>query len=375
MKRFVKHGIGMLAVLLLGAVPTVWSARPADDAGCAEDIRRLTIVQWNVENLFDHEDDPHNKGDDPFTPRGWQHWSERRYRIKLMHLAEVLAKLDGDIVCVEEIENKRVLDDLAEVLRSQHKLDYPFIVHREGPDHRGIDVALLSRARPVKTRWITPVEKQRDVLIADFVAGGKSFVIFVNHWKSRWGSQERSTRLRTAQAAAVRKEIDRLLEADPGSAVILAGDFNDNFDDPVVKDVVRSSSDRKRVLLESDAGWMYNLHAELKEELRGTFYYRREKTWNSFDTISVSRGMLCGSGDDSGWKVDPPSYEVFRARPVVDPKGRPLPFRYLTNEETGKREYLTGYSDHLPVRVAISLGHAAASREGAAASDRDGREQ
>ena len=49
------------------------------------------------------------------------------------------------------------------------------------------------------------------------------------------------------------------------------------------------------------------------------------------------------------------SYEVVRRPFAVDVHGRPLPFRLLTNEETGKREFVEGYSDHLPVRVTIGL--------------------
>jgi len=315
----------------------------------------LTVVQWNVENLFDAEDDADNEGDDEFTAGGWQCWTEGRYALKLAHLAEVLDRLGGDIVCLEEIENRRVLEDLAAALRERHGRDYPCIVHREGTDQRGIDVAVLSRLRPRATRWLTPVPGQRDVLVAEFAAHGRPFTLIVNHWKSGWGPKAEAARIRAAEARAVRAEIDRVLAADPSAAVLLAGDFNVDFDDALVADVVRSVGDRKRVLAEPETGWLYNLHAGLDEKARGTIYYRRDGAWNSFDTISVSRGMLpeAAAVAAAAWALREGSYEVFRPESIVDGAGRPLPFRMLADAQTKRRTYCTGYSDHLPVRVVI----------------------
>ena len=54
-----------------------------------------------------------------------------------------LSGCDADIVCLQEVENRRVLDDLATLLRQDDGPGYAHIVHREGPDHRGVDVAML----------------------------------------------------------------------------------------------------------------------------------------------------------------------------------------------------------------------------------------
>ncbi|NLG00080.1 MAG: endonuclease/exonuclease/phosphatase family protein, partial [Lentisphaerae bacterium] len=63
----------MRAVYLLFAV---WMAFVAQGAAPT-----LVVASWNVENLFDTEDDPDNEGDDGFTPRGWMRWTPSRYRL------------------------------------------------------------------------------------------------------------------------------------------------------------------------------------------------------------------------------------------------------------------------------------------------------
>ena len=205
---------------------------------------QLTVVQWNVENLFDNDDDPKNEADDEFLPNTWHRWRAEHYALKLDHLAEVLASMHADIICLQEVENRRVLDDLVDVLHEKHQCDYPYIIHREGPDHRGIDVAALSRFKPSATKWITPVAGQRDVLITRLAPYGAELVLFVNHWKSRWGGRKKTEIVRCQQALDVRSEVDRLLEENPFAAIMVVGDFNDNYsDDCIVNRLVTTQVD------------------------------------------------------------------------------------------------------------------------------------
>lgn len=44
---------------------------------------------YNVENLWDTEDDPNNKGDDEFTPNGPYAWTQTKYEQKLQNVAKV----------------------------------------------------------------------------------------------------------------------------------------------------------------------------------------------------------------------------------------------------------------------------------------------
>ena len=77
-----------------------------------------TIAFYNLENLFDYEDDPLTFDDDR-TPSGKDHWTEEIYHSKLKNLAKVISEIGNEltgtsptIIGVCEIENRKVLEDL-----------------------------------------------------------------------------------------------------------------------------------------------------------------------------------------------------------------------------------------------------------------------
>ncbi len=341
--------------LIRGLWLALWVlAARAPAAGEAAWPGALRVVTWNVENLFDTEDDPDNPGDDAWTPNGWERWTERLYRLKLDRLAEVLGPLDADLLAFSEIENRRVLDDLRAVLSHRYGRDYPYVIHREGPDHRGIDIALLSRHEPVRARWITPVEAQRDILIVDFDARGQPLTVLVNHWKSQLGRREESDAIRTEQARAARFEVDRALKDAPGAAVMVIGDFNDEFDSPIMVDGLGSAIDRAAALADPSGRRLYNLHAGLAPEERGTLYYRPRKRWSAFDSMSVSRALLAGpAAGQGGWRVQEGSYRVIRRPEMMTEDGAPKPFRRDRTKGAAPWTYITGYADHFPVMVTL----------------------
>src|SRR5690606_15011628 len=106
-----------------------------------------TVAFYNVENLFDYEDDPLTFDDDR-TPEGKDHWTQEIYEAKLANMAKVIAEIGADVtgtspalIGVCEVENLRVLEDLVNQEPLVNK-DYG-IVHFDSPGRRGIDVALL----------------------------------------------------------------------------------------------------------------------------------------------------------------------------------------------------------------------------------------
>jgi endonuclease/exonuclease/phosphatase family metal-dependent hydrolase len=337
-------------LLLAGFLLSAWSfgSAPAQ-AGAA--TNELTIVHWNVENLFDADDDPNSKGDDPFTPRGWEHWTEGRYREKLAHLADFLNRMHGDIVSLAEVENRRVLDDLNAALQKKHGWSYPYIIHREGGDHRGIDTAVLATIPPSTNWWLTPVKEQRDIIVAQFAQGGRKLSVLSNHWKSRLGSKKESDGIRNTEAVAARAEVLRIIKADPGAAVLVLGDFNDDFDGSALVEQAGCLTDKAKVLADATGASLFNLHALLKPEERGTIYYHPGGTWNTFDSINVSRSMLLSN--TAGWKVKEGSYSVARFPEQVDQDGHPLPFRRVNDRSKADRDYEYGYSDHYPVKLTL----------------------
>ena len=98
----------------------------------------LSVGFWNVENLFDLEDDP-DKNDDEFALGGRKKVDQQIYDLKIKHSSEVLKDLNVDVLGLCEVENYKVLNDLNNAYKGR---DYD-IIHYESPDNRGIDNALL----------------------------------------------------------------------------------------------------------------------------------------------------------------------------------------------------------------------------------------
>ena len=104
----------------------------------------LRVMFWNVENLFDTQDDP-NKNDNEFLPDAIRHWTYFRYHDKLKRLAKtIVASGDErvpDLVGLCEVENDSCLYDLTR--RSLlYEAGYRYVM-TDSPDRRGVDVALL----------------------------------------------------------------------------------------------------------------------------------------------------------------------------------------------------------------------------------------
>ncbi len=202
----------------------------------------LLVLFWNLENFFDYREIPDQVRNDgerglkPFSPRGERHWTRRRFYTKCNAIAKALLWIGSregrlpDVFGVAEVENAFVLRRLlqATILR---KLDYG-IVHRESPDKRGIDVALIYRksrfdtlsvslrklyegAVPLSTRGILCVT------LGDRQDGSRRHY-FVNHHPSKYGGAEASERRRSLAVGTLRHLADSL-----GGEIIAMGDFND----------------------------------------------------------------------------------------------------------------------------------------------------
>ena len=353
--------LAALAAAALALAPAQSIAAPKSKdttkAAAQSDTNRFVFASWNTENLFDPDDDPDNEGDDEYTPEEWTRWTPARYELKLKHIAKVVAAMKPDAMVFTEIENFRVMRDLRDAVKAAG-WDMPYIIHKDGPDKRGIDNAMLSRHKPESVEWLSPTPFQRLVLIAQFDVGGRKITLCGNHWKSYYGDLEAALATRTIEAHAVREEVEKRLAAEPSAALICTGDFNDGYDAPILVDEAGFSTNLAAVVAGEPGHVLYNLASgRNKKEVR-TYYYARKNRWDSFDTMSVSPGMLEGAKAPAPWKVavDPENgrfrYEVFRLPEMCNAdNGAPIPFRRITRK-TGV-EVLSGFSDHFPIRVEL----------------------
>ena len=303
------------------------------------------IASYNVENLFDTVNDS-DTNDDEFTPEGYKHWTKERYEKKIEHLSWVLSHLSNElpaIVGLCEVEHKSVVLNLANS-KLLKKGNYK-VVHEEGPDTRGIDVALMYRSdlfHLIDYKEIPvivpedPNSKLRNILhvIGNF-ADSDTFHIFVNHWKSRRGGREETEFKRVAAAKILKAETDKIFAGNKTANIIIVGDFNDDPKSKSLDKVLDATDNTKN----PDFNEFYNLLYDKSLEGEGT--NSRDYQWFMLDNLIVSQVLRNGkefyAEDGQVFKNDKILYYNAKAN-----------FK-TPNKTYGGKNYYGGYSDHLPV--------------------------
>ena len=315
----------------------------------------FSIIFYNVENLFDTEDDPLTM-DEEFTPESEKKWNKEKYQKKLEDLSKVLISVYPDelpeIIGLAEVENCKVLEDLKSTAYLK-KGNYE-IVHSDGPDERGIDVALLYRKDAIKqvTYEHLPVsfpfdsiDVTRDILyVKGSAEDGKDFHFFVNHWSSRSGGMVESEPKRMQCAVTLRKKIDYVLchESDP--RIVIMGDFNDEPTNKSIMNILLATNKRKNI----GTGDLFNLFYD-RHNSGNVGSYNYKGTWNMLDQIIVSYNLIntkglysCNYQDGIIFSEDWMMYQ--------NEDGQKVPSRTY-----GGPNYYGGISDHLPVSIRFRI--------------------
>jgi predicted extracellular nuclease len=336
----------------LGETPAETPA-PVEQVAPSPDAR-YSIGFYNVENLFDTQDDP--KTDDAeFLPSNQERpWTEERYQRKLENLAQVIAQLgdaDGpEVLGLCEVENKAVLEAL--VAQPAIKARGYGIVHTESPDGRGIDNALIYKQDHFQVTKVTtytlafpsdPSYRSRDLLLVEGNLLGQPLAVVVNHWPSRRGGERESEPRRIVAAKQARSIVDRLLQADPQAQVVLLGDFNDEPTNKSLQEVLRAKGDG----FDAQAGELFNAMMALDNAQKGSYKYK--DSWNMLDQIVLSGGLA----DRAGLAYVPESATIFGPEWLL--QQTPAQYKGSPLRTFGGRKYLGGYSDHLPVFVQVQV--------------------
>ncbi|NQV01184.1 MAG: endonuclease/exonuclease/phosphatase family protein [Bacteroidia bacterium] len=312
--------------------------------------QQLKVVFYNVENLFDTIDDKH-KNDNEFLPGSEKEWNSERYQHKVANLGKVLVAIDSlelpAIVGFAEVENRGVLEDLIRLTPLQ-KAPYQIILE-EGADPRGIDVAMIFRTDKLKYLSHQAVAasqkfRTRNILYVKLLGpAGDTLHLFVNHWKSRSGGEEKTRPKRIENATLLREMVDSLFAQSSNTRILIMGDLNDEPSDESIKLALEAFQVEKKPV----AGELYNLFYSSFEEGNGTLWYR---SWDLFDQIIVSGNLLIKKRRNIP-VIKPPEGYIFRETWILDPYNgkEPVPLRSFAY----KRGYLGGYSDHLPVYIIL----------------------
>lgn len=308
------------------------------------------IAFYNLENLFDTIDNP-DKNDEQFLPNGDYNWNTAKYMTKLDRMSEVITQIGDDyvkggpaVIGVSEIENINVLEDLCATTRMAPSNYVPILI--EGPDRRGVDVALLYRKdlfTPISYsshRLIIPRKNDfftRDQLLVSGILDGDTMHFIVVHWPSRRGGEKRSAPLREAAAELSRSIVDSILNVNPEAKIFIMGDYNDNPSDASVTKYLNATGEIDDVGETKLFDPMYKMY---KINGLGSHAYRDH--WSLFDQIVISEGL---TGDDkSSFKMF--KTQIFNRGFLLQKEGSfsGYPLRTLVGST-----YMGGYSDHFPV--------------------------
>jgi len=316
----------------------------------AEDRGDFRIVSYNVENYFDPFNDS-IKNDDEFTPDGARHWTWEKYKDKQKKIYKVLTAIGGwelpDIVGLCEIENRFVLDDL--IKSTPLKWRNIGIVHKESPDERGIDVAILYRKEKfhvisqnfykIEFPWDL-TKKTRDILYVKGVLNtGDTLHIFMNHWPSRLGGQSESDKNRQFVASILRSKVDSIFRTNWYANIIIMGDFNDEPDNLSIIDILKTKIDFKS----PQAGELYNLAWYMKE-VKGMGSIKFQGQWGLIDQFIVSGSLL---DKNNAIYTTPDNAKVFNADFLSEKDDAFVgvkPYRMYIGFK-----YNGGFSDHYPI--------------------------
>jgi len=317
--------------------------------GCARNTKSVEIGFWNVENLFDLEDDP-IKNDDEFSLGGDKMVTQEILDMKLDHMVEVLSDLNVDILGLCEVENRKVL----EMLNNKYPEKNYSIVHYESPDLRGIDAALLYDTNKFTVLDSYPIEipfgteaPSRDILYVEGTFNEAILHIFVNHWPSNYSGLERGTLRRSVAAEVLRPVLDKILQNDINANIILMGDFNEAPLAKAVQDVLNSTINLEEVAENQFQLWNPMAHI-MGVENGGTYKYRGID--NVIDQFIVSKGLV----DNIGLELYPSSVKVLNKDKYRQQEGdfTGYPFRFWVGDNL-----LGGYSDHMAIHCTLYINN------------------
>tara|TARA_B100000925_G_C21991096_1_gene466881 strand:- start:253 stop:1383 length:1131 start_codon:yes stop_codon:yes gene_type:complete len=350
--------------------------------------RTISVMSYNLENLFDTL---HDEGKEDYTflplirkerdpvirsfcykipnPK-YRHecfnldWSAPVLLNKIRNLAKIIKESNKgrgpDILILQEVENYNSLQKLINL-----GLDgegYEELVIIEGPDRRGIDVAIVSRfplAKDVKYHQIDlteafpsvlsidEIKKTRGILEATFSIQGKHLSVFANHWPSQ--ANPNITRIISAQV------LKKAIYNHP-NPYIVAGDFNTEKNDREngIKDILMDPNS-KEMLVDAEGEYINSI-TETNRFSKGTHFYRGK--WNSLDKILIPSRYIYGNCKQRPclkpfWDSFEIIYEDFMLEEISYEQDGEIIFEKIPKRfdpETG-----LGASDHLPILLRLSL--------------------
>ncbi len=313
-------------------------------------VHLSAVAFYNLENIFDTIDNP-GVNDYEYTPDGPMKWGTMKYNAKLQRMSYAISQIGLDyspvgaaIIGVCEVENRGVLEDL--VNQPDIKNRSYEIVHYDGPDRRGVDVALLynpalfivTNSKSYRLHSPDTTFRTRDQLMVSGYLQDEKIHLIVNHWPSRWGGEMRSRPKRNEAAALTRSIVDSLFRVDPNARIIVMGDLNDDPTNESCAVILGAKKEKNDV----KPGELYNVLWKTLDRGIGSLAWNDR--WNLFDQIIISHELIHKDKNKLYlWKS-----EIFNRKFLIQQEG---PYKGTPLRTHAGGVWLNGYSDHFPVLI------------------------
>jgi len=354
----------MFVFLCICAAVITFNGCAAAEPGEIENNAVLTLMTWNIHNLFDGKDDGYEYAE--FQQSSG--WSNEKYLGRLNTISDAVNKVDilPDIIMLQEIESVKILEDIAQCLNR----DYRWSHFANNPES-AVGLGILSRIplTDIKSHSIT-IENDttpRPVLETRIQTEYGDFITFTCHWKSKIGGDDVTESTRRASVRVILRRIHEIWGREPQTGVIIAGDLNENFnefyiqgadsicallpDDPYCailayendeaqKDFIVVSGDMPPESVHFPRETIVLFSPWVNELENGSYYYKHN--WETIDHFLVSYQFF----DNRGWEYD--NTTVVNHEPFTNQNGIPVSY----NQKTG-----SGLSDHLPLLLKLKLGN------------------
>lgn len=282
---------GLAAILGLALVGGLWSAP----------VPAGTRPPWVIAT--------YNVGNYTLADRRVEGTFRRSYpkpELEKSALRAVIARLDADVLILQEIGGEDFLAELRRDLRSDGvRYAHGGVVAAADPDRR---LAWLSRRAPREVRAHTDLRSlhagrsepvRRGLLELRWVDGAGELIVFGLHLKSRVAREDDdpgSAGLRLREAEAIRRRVlERVPDLETG-CVVVAGDFNDARSSPVLARFREQGPRRLFQIVDA---------ADSRGE-RWTHRFARDDVYSRVDYILVSEALLRIPGTMQATVLDGP---------------------------------------------------------------------
>jgi endonuclease/exonuclease/phosphatase family metal-dependent hydrolase len=175
----------------------------------------------------------------------WVGWVELRMapvnEVAVMNTGRVIRDVNADILAVVEADNRIALKQFSDsVIREVGGMPYGQVMVIDGNDDRGIDVGLMTRAGYSIGTMRSHIHDLKPDGAAIYsrdcpeyavhTPTGETIWVVPNHFKSKFGGNDPSSRAKREAQAIRTAEIYRSLRDDGHDKVVVLGDLNDTPD-------------------------------------------------------------------------------------------------------------------------------------------------